>query len=90
VRNTAILPQHIVGQALWSHASTNLYYIERRHPFGEAQLSDEDVRLDFSRETSEKDEVAVIVTSPLTTNEEWTAFGRGELLVFAEGRRVDI
>jgi predicted glutamine amidotransferase len=78
------------GQALWAHASTHLYYIERRHPFGEAQLSDEDVRLDFSRETQEKDEVAVIVTSPLTTNESWTAFGRTELLVFAEGRRVDI
>ena len=78
------------GQALWSHASTSLYYIERKHPFGEAQLSDEDVRLDFSRETSEKDEVAVIVTSPLTTNETWTAFGQGELLVFAEGRKIVI
>ncbi|MBU2169933.1 MAG: class II glutamine amidotransferase, partial [Gammaproteobacteria bacterium] len=22
------------GSALWSHASTSLYYIERRHPFG--------------------------------------------------------
>ncbi|CAN7605374.1 class II glutamine amidotransferase [Acidovorax sp. LjRoot129] len=76
------------GQALWSHASTNLYYIERRYPFGEAQLSDEDVRLDFSRETGERDEVAVIVTSPLTTNEEWTAFGKGELLVFEQGRRL--
>ena len=78
------------GQALWCHASTSLYYIERRHPFGEAQLSDEDVRLDFSRETNEKDEVAVIVTSPLTTNETWTAFGQGELLVFAEGRKLEI
>ena len=35
-------------------------------------------------------EVAVIVTSPLTTNETWTAFGQGELLVFAQGRRVVI
>ena len=76
------------GQALWSHASTSLYYIERRHPFGEAQLSDEDLRLDFSRETGEHDEVAVIVTSPLTTNEQWTAFGTGELLVFEQGKRV--
>ncbi|WP_010457710.1 class II glutamine amidotransferase, partial [Acidovorax radicis] len=78
------------GQALWSHASTSLYYIERRHPFGQAQLSDEDVRLDFSRETSERDEVAVIVTSPLTTNETWTAFGKGELLVFEQGRRLSL
>lgn len=75
------------GQALWAHASTNLHYIERRHPFGAAQLSDEDLRLDFSKETSEHDQVAVIVTSPLTTNETWTAFGKGELLVFEEGLR---
>ena len=46
------------------------------------------VSLDFASQTSEQDEVAVIVTSPLTTNEEWTAFGQGELLVFSEGRRV--
>jgi len=78
------------GQALWAHASTNLYYIERRHPFGSAQLSDEDLALDFSQETNEKDEVAVIVTSPLTTNEQWTAFGQGELLVFEQGRRVPV
>lgn len=45
---------------------------------------------DFSRETNEKDEVAVIVTSPLTTNETWTAFGKSELLVFCEGRRLDV
>ena len=78
------------GQALWAHASTHLYYIERRHPFGSAQLSDEDLALDFSQETNEKDEVAVIVTSPLTTNEQWTAFGQGELLVFEQGRRVPV
>lgn len=78
------------GQALWSHATTSLYYLERRYPFGQAQLSDEDVSLDFSRETNEKDEVAVIVTSPLTTNETWTAFGKSELLVFCEGRRLDV
>jgi len=34
-----------------------------------AQLSDEDLRLDFSREAGELDEVAVIVTSPQTNKE---------------------
>ncbi|AOG22734.1 class II glutamine amidotransferase [Acidovorax sp. RAC01] len=76
------------GQALWSHASTKLYYLERRHPFGHAHLSDEDIALDFAQETSPNDQVAVIVTSPLTTNESWTAFEPGELLVFSEGRRL--
>ena len=78
------------GQALWAHATTSLYYLERRHPFGEAHLSDEDLKLDFSQETSEKDEVSVVVTSPLTTNEAWKAFGKGELVVFSEGRRLEV
>ena len=78
------------GQALWAHASTSLHYIERRYPFGEAHLSDEDVRLDFSRETNPTDEVAIIATSPLTTNEKWTAFSQGELLVFTQGRRLGL
>jgi predicted glutamine amidotransferase len=76
------------GDALWSHATSGLYYLERRWPFGAAQLSDEELELDFSRETTKTDEVAVIATSPLTTNEKWTAFGQGELLVFAQGRRL--
>ena len=75
------------GQALWAHASTGLYYIERKHPFSEAQLSDEDVRIDFATRTTATDRVAVIVTAPLTTNEEWTAFGKEELLVFVDGQR---
>ena len=78
------------GQALWAHATTSLYYLERRHPFGEAHLSDEDLKLDFSQETSEKDEVSVVVTSPLTRNEAWKAFGKGELVVFSEGRKLEV
>lgn len=73
------------GQALWAHASTSLYYIERRHPFSQAQLCDEDMRVDFSALTTPKDKVAVVVTAPLTTNEEWTAFQSGEMRVFVDG-----
>ena len=75
------------GQALWAHATTQLYYIERQHPFSEAQLSDEDVRIDFAKETLPTDRVAIIVTAPLTNNERWTAFHAGELAVFADGVR---
>ncbi|MDP3226404.1 MAG: class II glutamine amidotransferase [Acidovorax sp.] len=76
------------GQALWSHASTRLYYLERKHPFGQAHLSDEDLELDFASQTGIGDRVAVIVTSPLTSNERWTAFEPGELVVFSQGRRL--
>ena len=73
------------GQALWAHASTSLYYIERRHPFSQAQLCDEDMQVDFSALTTPRDKVAVVVTAPLTTNEEWTAFQSGEMRVFVDG-----
>ena len=73
------------GQALWAHASTNLYYVERKHPFAHATLSDDEVSVNFAEHTSPNDRVAVVVTAPLTTNEAWTAFAPGELKVFADG-----
>jgi glutamine amidotransferase len=76
------------GQALWSHASTHLWYIERRHPFMLAHLADEDMAIDFAEHTTPDDRVAVVVTAPLTTNEQWTAFAPGELHVFVDGCRA--
>ena len=73
------------GQALWAHASTSLVYVERRHPFAHATLSDEDVSVNFAEHTAPSDRVAVVVTAPLTTNEQWTAFTPGELKVFVDG-----
>ena len=73
------------GQALWAHASTNLFYVERRHPFAHATLSDEDLSVNFQEHTRPTDRVAVVVTAPLTTNESWMAFAPGELKVFEDG-----
>ena len=73
------------GLALWAHASTNLVYVERRHPFTDATLSDEDVSVNFAEQTQPTDRVAIVVTAPLTTNESWTAFAPGELKVFVDG-----
>jgi glutamine amidotransferase len=74
------------GEALWAHASTHLYYLERRFPFTSAELADEELTVDFAAHASPQDQVAVIVTAPLTRNEEWTAFKPAELLVFVDGR----
>ena len=81
------------GQALWAHASTNpgspiLHYVERRHPFAHATLSDEEVSVNFEELTQPSDRIAVVVTAPLTTNEVWTAFKPGELAVFEGGQRA--
>ncbi len=75
------------GQALWAHATTHLCYVERRYPFVSAQLSDEDLAIDFAQHTSPSDRVAIVVTAPLTTNEKWTVFAPGELAVFVDGQR---
>lgn len=77
------------GQALWAHASTHLVYVERRHPFAHATLSDEDVSVNFEELTQPTDRIAVVVTAPLTTNEAWTAFAPGELKVFEGGVLVN-
>lgn len=77
------------GSALFAHCSTRLHYIVRQHPFNQARLSDEDLSVDFSTVTTPNDRVAIIVTEPLTTNEDWHAFNSGELKVFAEGMPVD-
>jgi glutamine amidotransferase len=73
------------GSALFAHCSTRLCYVVRRYPFVTAQLSDEDVSVDFSQVTTPNDRVAIIVTEPLTTNESWTEFKPGELKVFVDG-----
>lgn len=73
------------GTALWSHASTHLWYLERQHPFQGAELSDQDLSVDFSQEAQSTDRVAVVVTAPLTRNENWKAFQSGELKVFVDG-----
>ncbi|QEA12931.1 class II glutamine amidotransferase [Comamonas flocculans] len=74
------------GQALWAHASTQLHYIERRHPFTVAQLSDEELSVDFASCTTASDRVAVIATAPLTRNERWTPLAPHVLRAFVDGQ----
>lgn len=73
------------GTALLVHCSTKLCYIVRQHPFAAAHLADEDLSVDFSTLTTPRDRVAIIVTEPLTRNEQWTEFAPGELKVFVDG-----
>jgi glutamine amidotransferase len=74
------------GDALWAHASTQLHWLVREHPFTHARLQDEDLTVNFADMTTPNDRVAVIVTEPLTAGEAWQAFGAGELKVFHDGR----
>ncbi|MES3009376.1 MAG: class II glutamine amidotransferase [Pseudomonadota bacterium] len=74
------------GQALWAHASTDLHYVVRQHPFAHATLRDDDVSVDFAQHTQPSDRVAVVVTTPLTTNEAWVRLAPGGMQVFVDGQ----
>ena len=73
------------GEALWAHCTTKLHYLIRQHPFSQATLMDQDWTVNFADLNKPGDRVAVIVTTPLTSNEEWTAFEPGQLMVFTDG-----
>ncbi len=77
------------GEALWAHASTKLCYIVRQHPFASARLADEDLSINFAEHTTPSDRVAVVATTPLTCDEQWTEFAPGELKVFVDGAPID-
>ena len=46
---------------------------------------DEELTVDFSRETTPRDIVTVIATKPLTHHEPWTPMERGNLVIFRDG-----
>lgn len=77
------------GQALWAHASTHLHYVLRQHPFNTVQLKDEEVTVDLSELNGPDDKLAIVVTQPLTTNENWIAMQPGEMRVFVEGSLLE-
>lgn len=70
---------------LYAYCSNHLCWLTRRHPFGAARLLDDDLQVDFARETTPRDIVSVIATRPLTVNESWTTMAPGSLAVFHHG-----
>jgi predicted glutamine amidotransferase len=73
------------GRALYAHASTNLFWVQRQHPFARARLIDRDLEIDLATANAPTDRMVVVATKPLTTGERWEAFAPGELRVFVDG-----
>lgn len=73
------------SEYLFCYCTTKLHWLTRKAPFGEAQLKDTELVVDFCSETHADDVVSVIATEPLTDNEQWQALQTGELLVFRHG-----
>ena len=76
------------GQYVMAYCSTQLHWITRRAPFGVATLLDQDVEIDFQRETTPDDVVTVIATQPLTGNETWSKITPGSWALFCLGDRI--
>ncbi len=73
---------------LYCYCDTNLTWLTRRAPFGEASLIDTDLSVDFSQETTPNDIVTMIATRPLTHHEPWQTMAPGSLVVFRDGLPV--
>lgn len=73
------------GQSLFCFCSTNLAWLTRRYPFGNATLLDEDLTVDFAQETTARDVVSMVATRPLTRDEDWTIMDKGSFVVFRDG-----
>ena len=73
------------GQALWAHGATRLQWLQRRHPFCAATLTDQDLSVDFSSLTTPDDRVVIVATEPLTAGEPWQPIAPGDLRVFVGG-----
>jgi len=75
------------GDVLFAHASTQLFWAERRAPFGPVELLDEENhRIDFGTLNDSEDSIIVLATRPLTRGEPWYPMARGELKAFVSGR----
>ena len=79
------------GNFLFCYHDINQYnglcYLKREAPFQRARYLDEDIVVDFSAHKDPGQKGSVIATSPLT-NETWTDFEGGELIVFKDGENV--
>ena len=73
------------GRSLFCFCGKRLAWLTRRAPFGPATLIDEDLTVDFARETTPDDIVTVVATRPLTRDEAWTVMAPGDYVVFRAG-----
>jgi glutamine amidotransferase len=76
------------GRYLYCFGDTALVWLTRRAPFGPATLIDEDLTVDFSKETTPNDVVTVVATRPLTRDECWTTVAKRSLIAFRDGTMI--
>jgi predicted glutamine amidotransferase len=70
----------LLGTICQRFGDTALVWLTRQAPFGPATLIDEDLTVDFSKETTPDDLVTVVATGPFTRDERWTAVTKRPLM----------
>lgn len=76
------------GRLLFAYCGTQLSWVTRRAPFGEARLIDTEMAVNFQELTRPDDIVTVVATRPLTDNEDWTVMKPGDMAVFLDGKLI--
>lgn len=76
------------GDWLFTFCTTKMASITRRAPFGPACLKDAEVTIDFAAETTPSDVVSIIATEPLTNDEQWDLYERGEWKLWQQGEVI--
>lgn len=76
------------GEYLFAYCSNNLHWLTRQAPFGEASLIDEEMVVDFTKETTDSDIVTIIATQPLTQNENWQKMKPKQWQLFYLGKEL--
>ena len=66
----------------------DLFSVERRSPYGKVLLNGGNFQIDLNEEKSPSQRGFILATAPLTKNEDWKMFGKGELKVFKNGEIV--
>lgn len=64
-----------------------LHFVQRKAPFSQVRMLDEDFVIDLAEEKSLDQEGYIIATRPLS-DENWVPFDGGELIVLKEGQMV--
>ena len=72
---------------LYAHCSTRLHWLTRQARFGSARLKDLEMSVDLSQQTRDSDEMTIIATDPLTSNEHWHRMESGQIAIWKNGRR---
>lgn len=79
----------LVGDLLFAHGTTDLYWASQRGTPGRVRLIDRDEWVDTQQWHQADDELVVIATQPVTDGHDWQKFGKNELRVFAGGQVLE-